>query len=275
MKPKIDTIFYRDPALPGIELCRVNKSSHHFPEHFHDNLYLISLILSGHCYCLGQRRQNSASGPGCVTLLNPGQIHSGVPADNRPLDYAVCHINLNAMARLARELELNPNSPPEFSSTLLNDPLLSALLNNLFKTMFASRDSLEKEALMISACHFLFSRYGLESGSRKDPDFRHPPVIKARDILSSEFDRKISLKEVARSVGLSQYHFLRTFKRETGISPHLFRTLQRVEAAKSLLKRKTPPVQVALETGFTDQSHFSNTFRRYVGATPGQYFAQN
>ena len=34
-----------------------------------------------------------------------------------------------------------------------------------------------------------------------------------------------------------------------------------------------PPAQVALETGFSDQSHFANTFRRYMGATPKQYMA--
>lgn len=275
MKPKIDTVFSRDPGLPGIDVCWVNKSRHHFPEHFHDDLYLIGLILSGHCYCLGKRRQDYASGPGCVTLLNPGEIHAGIPAGGGSLDYAIFHINIEAMARLARELNLNPQRSPEFSATLLNDPLLTALLKNLFKTMLVSEDCLEKDALLISACHFIFSRYGLETANRDDSNLWHQPVIKAREILSSEFDRKITLKELAQNVGLSQYHFLRTFKRETGISPHIFRTLKRIEAAKSLLKSKMAPAQVALETGFTDQSHFSNTFRRYVGATPGQYFAQN
>ena len=274
MKAKTSAIFSRDPALPGIDFCRVTKSRHHFPDHFHDDIYIVSLILSGHCYCLGQKRQDTASGPGSVTLLNPGQIHSGRPADDRLLDYALCHINIRAMRQMARELELYPVQSPEFSKTLIDNPMLSALLNNLFTTLFTSRDSLEKEALLVSACHFIFSRYG--SGSKPDSsiDLRHPPVNRAREILSNELDQKITLAEVAGQVGLSRYHFMRTFKRETGISPHMYRTLKRIEAAKSLLKQKTAPAQVAMETGFTDQSHFSNTFRRYVGATPGQYFSE-
>ena len=45
---------------------------------------------------------------------------------------------------------------------------------------------------------------------------------------------------MARSVGLSRYHFLRTFKRETGLSPHMYRTLKRVEAARKLLLSGMP-----------------------------------
>lgn len=272
MKPKTDVKYYRDPALPGIDICRVAKSNHHFPEHFHDDLYIITLIITGNCYCLGKDRQDEVSGPGCVTLLNPGQIHSGSPANDNLLDYAVCHLSLNAIAGLARDACSSP--APEFTATLLTDAKTTALMSHLFKTMITSRDSLEKEALMVAVSHFLLSRYSLERKQNRTHRLRHQPVIKAKEILSCALDRKLYLGEVAQSVGLSRYYFLRAFKRETGISPHLYRTLKRVEAARTLLSGGTPQAQVALETGFVDQSHFSNTFRRYVGATPKQYLAQ-
>ena len=269
MKAKTDVIYYRDPGLPGIDICRVAQSRHHFPEHFHDDLYIVSLILSGHCYCLGKGRQDQVSGPGTVTLLNPGQIHTGAPADNSRLDYAVCHFSLEAMADLAHEAD--GHSEVEFTAALVKDPLASKLLAHLFKTMMTSQDCLEKEALMVSAVHFILSRYSLKEKRGHGRFLRHHSVIRARQMLSESLDQKLGLEKVAKSVGLSRYHFLRTFKKETGLSPHLYRTLKRVEAAKPLLARGMPPSQVALETGFSDQSHFSNTFRRYVGATPKQY----
>ncbi len=272
MKPKTDVTYYRDPSLPGIDICRVARSDHHFPEHFHDDLYIISLIMSGNCYCLGKGRQDEASVAGNVTLINPGQIHSGAPADDSRLDYAICHLSLEAMAGLVRETGSGPR--PEFTKALVNDPKTTALMTHFFKTMISSQDSLEKESLMVAVSHFILSRYGLESGQGRDHRLRHQPVARAREILSCELDRKLALENVAQTVGLSRYHFLRTFKRETGLSPHHYRTLKRVEAAKTLLSDGMPQVQVALETGFTDQSHFSNTFRRYVGATPKQYLAQ-
>ncbi len=132
---------------------------------------------------------------------------------------------------------------------------------------------MEKEALLVSAFHFLLSRHGKTDGSKPDKILRHQPVLRARDLLSQDLDRKLTLEDVALSVGLSRFHFLRTFKRETGLSPHLYRTLKRVEAARELLRKGMPAARVALETGFTDQSHFANTFRRYFGATPKQYLA--
>ena len=95
----------------------------------------------------------------------------------------------------------------------------------------------------------------------------------AKEILAAELDRKISLSAVADAVGLSRYHFLRVFKRETGLPPHLFRTQRRIDMARRLLRRRMPPAQVALETGFSDQSHFTNKFRQFTGATPRQYTA--
>lgn len=109
----------------------------------------------------------------------------------------------------------------------------------------------------------------------------HPPrsggeerraIRLAKELLSSDWGRKISLEEVARSVGLSRYHFLRVFKKAIGLSPRGFRTQQRIEAAKVMIRHGEPFSQVALAAGFSDQSHFTNKFRQLTGATPRQYF---
>ena len=95
----------------------------------------------------------------------------------------------------------------------------------------------------------------------------------AKEFLSENLDAKLSLAEVAAAVGLSRYHFLRVFKQETGLPPHAFRTQRRIDSAQRLLKRGLPFSQVALSTGFTDQSHFTNKFRQFIGATPKQYLS--
>ena len=100
-------------------------------------------------------------------------------------------------------------------------------------------------------------------------------IRQAMEFLSEHLDQKMSLDAVARAAGLSRYHFLRVFKRETGLPPHLFRTLRRLDRAKQLLCNGTALAEAALMVGFSDQSHFTNTFRKYTGATPGQYISES
>lgn len=269
MKSKGDIVFCRAPGLSGVDICWAGNSRHSFPSHFHDDAYIISLITSGSCYSLGKGR--SPAGPGGVILINPGQIHSGVPGGKGTMGFITAHFSLDTMAGFTKDCTSRFSTLPEFGATILEVPLISGLIKHLFNALLSCGDDLEKEAVLVSSFHLLFSRYGRTKAGNRDDRVRHQTVIKAREMLSGELDRKITLEEVAQSVGLSRYHFLRTFKRETGTSPHQFRMLKRLEKAKALLAHGQPPARAALATGFSDQSHFSNAFRRYFGTPPGQY----
>ncbi len=77
----------------------------------------------------------------------------------------------------------------------------------------------------------------------------------AADFLSEQLEKKITLCELSKLTGFSSYHFLRIFKKNTGVSPHTFRTQKRIEKSKELILQGLPLIEVALSTGFTDQSH--------------------
>ncbi|QSQ22627.1 AraC family transcriptional regulator [Pyxidicoccus parkwayensis] len=83
---------------------------------------------------------------------------------------------------------------------------------------------------------------------------------------------ELSLGDLARVAGLSPYHFLRVFKRETGVTPHRFLMQVRVRRALELLRDTTRPVtEIAFDVGFGDLSNFINTFRREVGCSPARF----
>ncbi|NMO16677.1 helix-turn-helix transcriptional regulator [Pyxidicoccus fallax] len=83
---------------------------------------------------------------------------------------------------------------------------------------------------------------------------------------------ELRLGDLARVAGLSPYHFLRVFKRETGVTPHRFLTQVRVRRAIELLRDTSRPVtEIALDVGFGDLSNFINTFRREVGCSPARF----
>lgn len=64
---------------------------------------------------------------------------------------------------------------------------------------------------------------------------------------------------------------LRAFTQETGLTPYRYLESLRIDEAKRLLKQGIVPAEVALQTGFSDQSHFTHYFRRFLGLSPGQY----
>jgi AraC family transcriptional regulator len=78
---------------------------------------------------------------------------------------------------------------------------------------------------------------------------------------------------MATAARLSPYHFARQFKAATGLPPHQYVILRRVERAKQLLQAGTDPslAEVAAHAGFSDQSQFSHHFKRIVGLTPRQF----
>jgi AraC family transcriptional regulator len=92
------------------------------------------------------------------------------------------------------------------------------------------------------------------------------------ELLRANLDGSLRLAELAQACDLSVSHFARSFKRTFGVSCHRWLIELRIERAKSLLAvADLPLTDVALKSGFTDQTAFTRTFRRIVGVPPGRW----
>ena len=92
------------------------------------------------------------------------------------------------------------------------------------------------------------------------------------DFIEEHLSQDISLEALAQQAGFSPYHFARLFRQTTGESPHQFVLRQRIQRAQCLLKeRDLPLAHVALESGFANQSHLTQAFKRLLGLTPRAY----
>jgi AraC family transcriptional regulator len=93
------------------------------------------------------------------------------------------------------------------------------------------------------------------------------------EYVEEHLDASPSLEQLAEVAGLSLYYFARQFKRATGLPPHQYVILRRVERARQLLQTECDLslAEVAAHTGFSDQSQFSHHFKRLVGVTPRQF----
>jgi AraC family transcriptional regulator len=99
-------------------------------------------------------------------------------------------------------------------------------------------------------------------------------VVEAIRLVEADAARPLELKEMAAAAGMSKYHFLRVFRRLTGVTPHRYLISARLRrAALALASSRRPVIAVALDAGFGDLSTFNKTFRAVFGLTPTQYRA--
>lgn len=265
--------FWRDPDLEGVESYRACQSRHVFPKHAHEGVYSIGLMEVGGSYCLGQEKDDALVRAGQVVLINPGQVHSGVPYGKNPITYRMLYLDRDFVKRAAADALERSDVLPELRPYVIGDTALFASLSKICDLMAGDADLFEKESLMTLSIGRLVSEYAGVRPLERPRGANRRAIRIAKEFLASSLDEKITLEQVAGAVGLSRYYFLRLFKQETGLSPHTFRTQLRIDLAKDLLRQGMPPAEVALETGFTDQSHLTNKFRQFTCATPLQYLS--
>lgn len=97
-------------------------------------------------------------------------------------------------------------------------------------------------------------------------------IKKAMLFMENNYNKPITLPDIADAVNLNPSYFSRLFKKENGLSVTEYLTQFRLEKAKELLKDNSLRLRdVAESIGFNDISYFSNTFKKYTGMSPTEY----
>jgi len=93
-------------------------------------------------------------------------------------------------------------------------------------------------------------------------------VARISDYVEAHIGSDLRVSQLAALVDLSPQHFSRLFKVSVGMTPHRYIMRRRVEAAQRLLRTDATIADIAYVLGFSSQAHFTQVFRRQVGATP-------
>ncbi|MBW4447616.1 MAG: helix-turn-helix domain-containing protein [Spirirestis rafaelensis WJT71-NPBG6] len=95
---------------------------------------------------------------------------------------------------------------------------------------------------------------------------------RAIEYINDNLSTDVSLNDLAAVVGMSMYYFVQMFKQSTGYTPYQYILQCRVERAKHLLRTTNLPiVEIALQVGCNNQSHFAKLFRNLTKTTPRKY----
>lgn len=265
MKSKIHQAQPHKLSIRGIEAMTL-VSDQHFPRHSHDQ-FGIGVIDAG------AHRSWSAVGTvtasaGDVIMVNPGEIHDGVPVSGQARRWRMTYLDPKL---LMRDAEHEFTGEIEIVRPVARDAELARSFQRLFASLTSSHaDSLAIEENLLSTTTRLLKCH---STARQRPESASPCVAKAIARLRAAQDEPVTLAELGALTGISRYKLLRSFARELGITPHGYLLQHRLQSARRLLAAGCEPVYAAMQSGFADQSHLTRVFVRYLGVTPARYRA--
>ena len=101
---------------------------------------------------------------------------------------------------------------------------------------------------------------------------QHARIAEVLRQLETRISERHTVVEIARMAGISPFHFLRTFKLVTGVTPHQWLLRARLRtAAQRLIASRERITDIALDVGFEDLSNFVRSFRAEFGVSPRGY----
>lgn len=264
MKKEVRTVVY-DADL-RMEAYRLEGIVQPFPNHFHE-YYVIGFVEDGE-RVLSCKNQEYAISKGDVLLFNPGDNHACIQSDGGTLDYRGFNMTKEVMLELAEEVT-GRQEFPGFSQNVISDEEVTGYLRPLHELVMKGSHEFGKEETLLFLISLLIQQYGQPFESCA-PSFREE-IEKACAFMEQHYAERIYLDQICRCAGLSKSALLRAFALSKGITPYSYLENIRIGKAKKLLEQGVPPVEAALLTGFSDQSHFTNYFNRFIGLSPGSY----
>ncbi len=264
MKKETRTVIYDEELR--IQAYRFEGMIKTFPNHFHE-YYVIGLIECGkrHLSC---KNREYVLNPGNIVIFHPGDNHTCTQMGREPFDYRGFHISKPVMLDLAEEIT-GKRELPGFSENVICDEEAACHLRSLHELVERDSCNFGKEEQLLLLISALIERYGqpFESSIPECSD----AIEQACRFMEEHFAEHISLEQVCHDSGLSKSTLLRAFTRSKGVTPYSYLENIRIGEARKLLEQGVPPVEAALRTGFSDQSHFTNYFSRFIGLAPGVY----
>ncbi|MNC09320.1 Arabinose operon regulatory protein [compost metagenome] len=265
MNREIRTVVF-DQELQ-FEAYRFEGIMQKFPNHFHD-YYVFGYIEQGKRYLQCNNEEYILSS-GDVVIFNPHDPHACEAVDGRALDYRCINIQPEILRNYVLEIT-GLDYLPQFTQNVLCQSELALSLHDLHQRIIEGESDFQKEELFLFFLEQLLREYS-------DVDTPSPSQELASEIriiceyIEAHYAQSITLDQLSGLTGLSKYHLLRLFTRQKGISPYSYLETIRISQAKKLLEQGMFPLEVALQTGFSDQSHFTNFFKKLIGLTPKQY----
>ncbi|AIQ59093.1 AraC family ligand binding domain-containing protein [Paenibacillus borealis] len=265
MKQEIRTVKY-DAELK-VEAYHFQGIMQKFPNHFHE-YYVIRYIEQGQRFLSCKNKEYTIE-PGDLLLFNPRDNHACEQIDGKTLDYRCINIQPEIMSKAVLDIT-GKEYLPYFTPQVIFHSEWVPVLRELHQMLMEEERDFRKEESFFFLLEQLIEDYTEQAVPAENTE-QSAEVRKVGEFLEQHYMDNILLADLCNLTGLSKYYLLRSFTKQKGISPYSYLETIRIDKAKKMLEQGVKPIDVAQETGFTDQSHFSNFFKKFIGLTPKQY----
>jgi AraC-like DNA-binding protein len=260
------------PHLDGLTLLRADFVTYAFKRHMHD-YFVIGMIEAG-VQKFSYQRDVFITPPTGLIIINPGEAHTGEAAVESGFRYRALYPEPELLQRIASQIKGRSQDIPFFSAPVIHDTALFHDIYRLHLTLESSVSALEQESRYLESLARLIIRHADTHPQVKPIGRERREIKRVCAYIEDNFAQDVKLSDLADLVHWNPFYLLRVFRAEMGLPPHAYLETVRIRAGQMLLKQGHSLAQTAYNTGFSSQSHFTTTFKRLIGVTPGHYAQQ-
>ncbi|MFK3839544.1 AraC family transcriptional regulator [Serratia sp. NPDC087055] len=249
------------PPSAKVERIEAYFSGHGYEPHRHDT-YAIGRTLSG-VQSFNYRGSKRHSLPGNIMVLHPDEIHDGEAGTLDGFQYRMIYLDPSLIQNI-----LGGRPLPFIAGGVTADPRLFSATASLLTAVEDSFDMLEED----DALYDLAQTLAIVSGQgyhRRAFDYKAAEI--ARQYIHSAFSENITLDTLSKVSGRDRWSLSRDFRVLFGTSPYRYVTMRRLEYCRRLMVTSLSLAEVAVESGFSDQSHMTRQFIKTFGISPGRW----
>ena len=263
--------FWQDGRMPYVETRRSCFSRTCYKSHSHPT-FSIGAIDEGNSVFHSSFATAQKISAGTLVIVPAHIEHSCNPLPDQAWSYQMLHLDISWLNQWYTEFQKEgfDLNLPQHRPLIIKDETLYQAFSDMNETLFDPQKLiLEKEqSLIYCLTQLLLPHFVLEEIQKTQ--YLYEDFLNLIHIIKSS-ERFISLEELAQQVDLSRYAIIRLFKANVGLTPHAFQINLKINQARAQLKQGIPLVELAVNLGFSDQSHFHKAFKAHTGITPRQY----
>ena len=250
-----------------------NHEQYVMPLHWHPELEVIRIVTGSLTLYVNNTEYGMSAGD--VAIVSSGSLHR---ADPHGCTYE-CAVFDTSVASGYNSTRVFDMMRPIISSDAEIAPLCpyaSKIICELMDTLSRENDyyELRVSSLISELVHALYVAGAIEpmKADGERVSHRRAAIELLIDKIEREYSHRLSLGELAETVGMNEKYMCRFFKEFTGITPLDYVNRVRIDhACHNMTVGRMNVTEAAFECGFNELSYFSKVFKKYKGMSPGQY----